>query len=59
VRDGFASFFFHATQDPQVLVQIIRGIKKAGYAFVSPQSLDSRATPLHEARLPRAVVVPE
>jgi uncharacterized protein YdaL len=55
VRDGFASFFFHSTHDPQVLVEIVRGIKKAGYAFVSPLSLDARAASLHEARSSRAI----
>ena len=39
VRDGFASFFFHAYLGPTQLKQIVPPIKAMGYEFVSPASL--------------------
>ncbi|WP_245530041.1 DUF2334 domain-containing protein [Anaeromyxobacter dehalogenans] len=39
VRDGFASFFFHGYYDPAVLVEIVRGIREAGFTFVGAASL--------------------
>jgi hypothetical protein len=39
VRDGFASFFYDPSYGTTPLGQIITGIKKAGYTFVSPASL--------------------
>ncbi|ACL65583.1 conserved hypothetical protein [Anaeromyxobacter dehalogenans 2CP-1] len=42
VRDGFASFFFDARDDPRALAEIVRGIQAAGYAFVSPRALVPR-----------------
>jgi uncharacterized protein YdaL len=39
VRDGFASFFFHPFFEVDVLVEIVRGVKREGYTFVSASSL--------------------
>jgi uncharacterized protein YdaL len=39
VRDGFASFYFHTYYDAQILNGIVKGIKQAGYVFVSAQEL--------------------
>jgi uncharacterized protein YdaL len=39
VRDGFASFFYDASNGLNPLNQTINGIKQAGYTFVSPSSL--------------------
>ncbi|MFA7324932.1 MAG: polysaccharide deacetylase family protein, partial [Candidatus Nanopelagicales bacterium] len=36
VRDGFASFFYHAFYSPVLLAQLLDGIKDLGYTFVSP-----------------------
>ncbi len=39
VRDGFASFFYHAYLGPTQLAQIVPPIKAMGYQFVAPSSL--------------------
>src|SRR2546423_2691687 len=39
VRDGFASFFYHAYYGVNALKQIVNGIRSLGYTFVSPTSL--------------------
>jgi uncharacterized protein YdaL len=49
VRDGFASFFFHGHYEPEVLVEIVRAIKHAGYTFVSPASLTDAPREVAEA----------
>ncbi len=36
VRDGYASFFFHAFLDPALLAETVDGITALGYDFVSP-----------------------
>ena len=41
VRDGFASFFYHPYHGGQPLEAIIDDIEAAGYAFVSPASLEA------------------
>ena len=44
VRDGFASFFFHAYLGPAQLKLIVPQIKGLGYQFVAPDSLLAEAT---------------
>ncbi len=39
VRDGFASFFYHPYYGLDPLKQIVTGIRKLGYTFVSPTTL--------------------
>ena len=39
VRDGFASFFFHPWIDRGVLADLVRGLKKMGYAFADIRSM--------------------
>lgn len=36
VRDGFASFFYHSFYPPARLIEVVDGITKLGYRFVSP-----------------------
>lgn len=36
VRDGWAAFFYHPTLGPEVLRELLSGIRAAGYDFVSP-----------------------
>ena len=36
VRDGFASFFYHAYDNISYLRQTVRGLKSLGYTFVAP-----------------------
>jgi uncharacterized protein YdaL len=36
VRDGFASAFFHSFYPPKKLAELIDGMKRLGYTFVSP-----------------------
>ncbi|HYM10019.1 MAG TPA: DUF2334 domain-containing protein, partial [Bryobacterales bacterium] len=35
VRDAVASFYFHPFLDPALLAEIVRGVREAGYQFVS------------------------
>ena len=42
VRDGVASFFFHPFVDIKYLAQIVDGIQKLGYRFVSIRDYDLR-----------------
>jgi uncharacterized protein YdaL len=36
VRDGFASFFYHASDDISYLQQTVNGLKNLGYTFFAP-----------------------
>ncbi|MFA5976605.1 MAG: polysaccharide deacetylase family protein [Elusimicrobiota bacterium] len=38
VRDGYASFFFHPFLKPQLLDEIIAGVKKRGFTFIDLRS---------------------
>ena len=53
VRDGFASFFFHGYYDPAILLEIVRGIRRAGFTFVSPASLIHEPEPYRAASTAR------
>jgi uncharacterized protein YdaL len=38
VRDGYGSFFFHPFMKPEILDEIISGIKQRGYTFIDVKS---------------------
>jgi uncharacterized protein YdaL len=46
VRDGFASFFFHWYEDPDILGRIVSRIQGLGYVYVSPREVMA-AAPAH------------
>ena len=53
VRDGYASFFFHAFLDPALLAETVDGITALGYDFVSPGEVLAQF-PGNPVRLPLA-----
>ncbi len=44
VRDGYASFFFHPFLNPKILADLIEGVEKIGFQFVSLSQFPNNVT---------------